>query len=75
VTTGFLVNPNNPNAVIDTKEVLTAAETLGRKLLIAKAGTMGEIEAAFSTLTQERVGALLVHADAFFTTRNEQLVA
>ena len=73
VLIGFLVNPNNPNAEIDTKEVLVAADTLSRKLLIVKASTTGEIDEAFSTLAQQRVGALLVHADAFFTTRNEQL--
>jgi putative ABC transport system substrate-binding protein len=75
VSIGFLVNPNNPNAEVDTKEVLTAAHALGRKLLILKASTPGEIDAAFSMLTQQGVGALLFHADAFFRTRNEQLAA
>jgi len=75
VLIGFLVNPNNPNAEVDTKEVLAAAHALGRKLLILKASTPGEIDAAFSMLTQQGVGALLFHADAFFRTRNEQLAA
>jgi putative ABC transport system substrate-binding protein len=73
VRIGFLLNPNNANAAIDTKEVLTAADTLGQKLLIVNASTEGEIEAAFSTLTQQRVSALLIHPDAFFTSRREHL--
>src|ERR1700730_5426100 len=75
VTIGFLVNPNNPNAGIDTNAVLTAADTLGLKLLIVRASTKGETEAAFSALTEQRVRALLIHADAFFTSQNEQLAA
>jgi putative ABC transport system substrate-binding protein len=70
---GVLVNPNNPNAGIDTKQILTAADKLGQKLLVVNASTPGEIEAAFSTVTQKRVGALLIHPDAFFTSRYEQL--
>jgi putative ABC transport system substrate-binding protein len=75
VMMGFLVNPNNPNAEIDTREVQTAANTLRQKLLIVKATTPDDIEAAFATLVQQRIGALLIHADAFFTSRYEQLAA
>jgi putative ABC transport system substrate-binding protein len=75
VAMGFLVNPNNPNAEIDTREVQTAADTLRQKLLVVKATNPDDIEAAFATLVQQRIGALVVHADAFFTSRLEQLAA
>ena len=75
VVMGFLVNPNNPNAEIDTREVETAASTLRQKLLIVKASTPDDIEAAFATLVQQRIGALLIHADALFSMRYEQLAA
>ena len=74
-TMAFLVNPNNPNAGSDTKQVLNAADTLGRKILILEASTTDGIDQVFSTMATQQVGALLIHADAFFTTRNEQLVA
>jgi putative ABC transport system substrate-binding protein len=74
-TIAFLVNPNNPNAGSDTKQVLSAADTLGRKILTLEASTADDIEQAFSMMTRQQVGGLLIHADAFFTSRNEQLVA
>src|ERR1700733_13901239 len=36
---GFLVNPVNPNAETDTKEVQDAAQVLGRDLLVVKASS------------------------------------
>jgi len=44
------------------------------QLLILKASTEGEIDAAFATLVQLRAGALVVGADPFFS-RRDQLVA
>ena len=75
VVMGILINPNNPNAEIDTREIQTAANAFRQKLVVAKASTPDHIEAAFATLAQQRIGALLVHADAFFTSRHEQLAA
>jgi putative ABC transport system substrate-binding protein len=74
-TIAFLVNPNNPNAGSDTKQVLSAADTLVRKILILEASTSDDIDQAFSTMTRQQVGALLIQSDAFFTARNEKLVA
>jgi putative ABC transport system substrate-binding protein len=72
---GFLVNPVNPNAETDTKEVQEAAQVLGRDLLVVKASSEGEFETAFAMLTQKRVGALFVEADQFFLRWRERLVA
>src|SRR5207253_10286289 len=56
-------------------EVEAAADALRRKLLVVKASNPDDIQAAFATLVQQRIGALLVHADAFFTSRHQQLAA
>ena len=47
----------------------------GAQLPILKAGTEGEIDAAFSTLVQLQAGALVIAPDGFFFSRSEQLVA
>src|SRR5262249_29566050 len=43
-------------------------------ILVANASTEKELETAFTVLTSERVGALLVTADPYFDTRREQIV-
>ncbi len=72
---GLLVNPINPNAEPDAKEVEAAANGLGQKLLVVKATSDRELEAAFTTLTQERAGALCVNIDPFFFSAQDQIIA
>jgi ABC-type uncharacterized transport system substrate-binding protein len=71
----LLVNSSNPSTERIGREVQKAAGTRGAQLHILKAGTEGEIDAAFTALVQLHAGALLVGADPFFFTRREQLVA
>jgi len=52
-----------------------AARSLGLRLEIVSARTEAEIDAAFVTLAQMRVGALLVDSDPYFNGRREQVVA
>jgi putative tryptophan/tyrosine transport system substrate-binding protein len=47
----------------------------GLRLNILNAGSESEIDVAFTTLAQQRSGALVVAADPFFNSRREQLVA
>jgi putative tryptophan/tyrosine transport system substrate-binding protein len=54
--------------------VLAAAESVDQKLLVAKARTESELEAAFVTLAQQRVGALVVGGDPFFLSRRARIV-
>jgi putative ABC transport system substrate-binding protein len=68
---GFLDNPNNSTS----RDVLASAAVLGLKVQVLKASTDPEIDAAFVSLAQARTGALLVSADAFFTTRIERVTA
>jgi ABC-type uncharacterized transport system substrate-binding protein len=63
---------NNPNAEVEAKLVDTAARKLGLRLHVLKASTGMEIDAAFATLVQLKVGALMIASDAFFDSRREQ---
>jgi putative tryptophan/tyrosine transport system substrate-binding protein len=72
---GLLVNPNNPNAEPDAQVVRAAAEALGIKLLVVKAGSESEIDPAFATLVERRTRALCVNVDPLFTDHADQIVA
>jgi putative tryptophan/tyrosine transport system substrate-binding protein len=73
---GYLVNPANATEVeTRTQEAENAAPIFGVSLTIVKAGTPGEIEAAFATLVGQRIGALLVDGDPMFGGHAEQLAA
>jgi len=71
----MLVNPNNPSAEPDTRDVITAASAVGQRLKILHASSEQEIDGAFDAFSQERPDALLVGHDPFFFTRRDQLVA
>jgi putative ABC transport system substrate-binding protein len=67
----------NPTSATNTETTLSAAETaaraMGLQILVLKASTNLEINAAFATLMHERPDALFVGPDAFFNSRRLQL--
>jgi putative ABC transport system substrate-binding protein len=69
---GLLVNPNQVD--MDSTEAQAAATALGWELHTLSASAEGDLETAFVTFAQQRIGALLVAADAFFTSRRERMV-
>jgi putative ABC transport system substrate-binding protein len=71
----MLVNPKNPNAESEAKELESVARNSGRALRLLNASTESDIEAVFATLVQQRLGALLVGTDTFLYSRRNQLVA
>ena len=71
----LLVNPNYPGSEGIMREVQEATRATGVQVLILKARTEGEIDAAFTPLVQRHVDALVVGNDSFFDTRIEQFVA
>ena len=71
----LLVNPNNPNAVPQTKEMQTATSALGLHLDILSADSQIEFDNVFATLARQRNDALVVSADPFFISHRSQLVA
>jgi putative tryptophan/tyrosine transport system substrate-binding protein len=73
VRIAVLVNPTN-DAETTLREVQEAAHTIGLQIQVLNARTIGEIDAAFATLAQERPDALFVAGDAFFLDRRVQFV-
>jgi len=73
-TIGLLVNPNYPSAELEIGETEVAAHAVGRNLIILKASTASEIDAAFASLVQQRVGALVVTGDPLFVSQRDKVV-
>ena len=71
----LLVNPNTSTTERMIRDMQEAARVKAVELLILKASTEVEIDAAFASLAQLQAGALLVSRDPFFNSRREQLVA
>ncbi|MGC2124778.1 MAG: ABC transporter substrate-binding protein [Xanthobacteraceae bacterium] len=75
-TIAFLYNPTNRAlAKLITKEAQAAADSLGLKLQVLEASTEGEIDKAFTDLTQMRADGLVIGPDLFFTERSSELAA
>jgi putative ABC transport system substrate-binding protein len=72
---GVLENPANPRTDPEITELRAAARGIGKEILVGNASSEREFDAAFATLVQGRVGALLVSGDPLFALRREQLIA
>ena len=70
-----LFNPTRSDAETQSKDVQAAARAIGRKILVLNASGKRDFDTVSAILAEQRVGALLVAADPFFTARREQIVA
>jgi putative tryptophan/tyrosine transport system substrate-binding protein len=71
---GILVNPRNPIAPDDVREVQEAAGKLGLQTLFGNASNAAEIDAAFDDLRRRQARALIVLPDVTFISRRSQIV-
>jgi putative ABC transport system substrate-binding protein len=71
----LLVNSSSPNAETQSRDMQAAAHTLGLQLHVLGASTERDFDQVFASLVQLRAGALVIAADPFFNSRNEQLAA
>jgi putative tryptophan/tyrosine transport system substrate-binding protein len=70
-----LVNPANATTAESTlRDVAPAARAMGLQILVLKASTSREIDAAFDTFVRERPDALFVNPDPAFTSQRVQFV-
>ncbi len=74
---GLLLNPSFGIEAADQmrQAVATAAQTLGRELVVQGAATDAEIEAGFAALVKAGVTALVVPNDPFFDSRRSLILA
>jgi len=66
---GVLVNPTNPAANLQLRELQGAAGVIKRQIDIVRASTAFDIETVFEIAAQKGAGALLVVQDPFYNSR------
>ena len=71
---GALLNPSFAPSARQSQQIEEAARSIGQRLIVAKASTDEELDAAFTALVRERAHALLVAADPYFDTRRDRIV-
>ena len=72
---GALLNPNFPPAVSQLQQLEVASRAVNQKISVLKASNDTELDAAFASLVEQKVGALLVTADPYFDTRRDRFIA
>jgi putative ABC transport system substrate-binding protein len=71
----FLVNPDEPLAGSQIRDVHAAASKVGQQLLVLTAASEPHTATAFATLVEHRASALVVGVSAFFNTHHGKLIA
>jgi putative ABC transport system substrate-binding protein len=71
----LLVNPNNPVSKFESTEVQGAAKAVGQTLIVVNASSENEIDAAFASIAQQRIDAVLIQSEPFFTSRTQQIAS
>ena len=71
---GFLVNAANPTSDAQISDVQAAARMIAVNILVLKAGSERDIDAAFTSFIEQRVNAVMLGSDGFFFSRRDQLV-
>jgi len=72
---GVLADPAFPATPSTVANLQAAARTLGLQLVVVDARTDSDLEPAFATFSQRRVGAVLVGNSSFYVRRGEQLAS
>jgi putative ABC transport system substrate-binding protein len=72
---GALLNPSFPPVARQLQDIEDATRTINQKLFVAKASNDTELNAAFASLVEQGVGAVLVAADPYFDTRRDRIIA
>jgi len=70
---GVLANQDNRDAGNVVTSVRAAAESVGQKIAVVRAGRESELETAFAELVRQGAGALMISADPFLNNQCDKL--
>jgi len=75
VTIAVLIDPQTNEGVVERRDLETAAKAVGQQLLVFEATADRDVEPAFASMVDRKVGALLIGTGSFLTARQRQLAA
>jgi len=70
-----VLDRNRAEAEDQTQSLQSAAEAIGRQMVIAKVAAEPEFESAIASLLAQKANALLISASPLFNSRRDQLIA
>jgi putative tryptophan/tyrosine transport system substrate-binding protein len=73
--TAYLMNPNNPNADPELSAAQAAAHSLGMDMHVFRVSNESNLDAAFATMAQQQVGALVGASDTFLFGQRDHIVS
>jgi putative tryptophan/tyrosine transport system substrate-binding protein len=71
---GVIVDPDSPDTSQQMKELPAAASVLGRQLKIVSASSGNDIDTAFATMADQKVGAVVVASSPIYFAQREKFV-
>jgi putative tryptophan/tyrosine transport system substrate-binding protein len=71
---GTLIDSKFAAGAENLKDIESATGSIRRELIVGKAGNDAEMETAFTTFSERRVGAVLVAGAPFFDTRRRRII-
>jgi putative ABC transport system substrate-binding protein len=73
-TIAMLINPNYQPGPVEARDVQTGAGSLGLQINVLNASTESEVDAALTSIVQQRAEALIIGTDPFLLGQRDQLV-
>jgi ABC-type uncharacterized transport system substrate-binding protein len=70
----FVVNPDNKSTPLQVEEMQEAARAIGQPLVVLRAGSEAEVEAAFAAMAQQKVSAVQFGTTLLYQVINDRLV-
>ena len=72
---GLIVNPNYAQATAQIRQIESAAHGIGLQVYVLQVSSDEDIDIAFKTIAQQRIGAVIVGADPFIDTRRDKVIS
>jgi len=72
---GVIIDPRTIEGVNERRDLEAAAKVVGQQLFIVDARSGREVEQAFASMAERKIGAVLIGSGAFLTTQQRSMAA